>query len=85
MGRGIFAGAIAWLSLVAVCMLLWLPNPSFGADTLCARVKIEIKQELTLERQAFDAHMRINNGLAHIILEDVVVDVSFKDKDGNTA
>jgi hypothetical protein len=30
-------------------------------ETVCARVKIEIKQELTLERQAFDAEMRINN------------------------
>lgn len=27
-------------------------------DSVCARVKIEIKQELTLERQAFDANMR---------------------------
>ena len=30
-------------------------------DTVCARVKIEIKQKLTLERQAFDAEMKINN------------------------
>ena len=29
-----------------------------AADSLCASVKIE--QELTLERQAFDAKMRIN-------------------------
>jgi hypothetical protein len=27
-------------------------------ETVCTRVKIEIKQELTLERQAFDAEER---------------------------
>jgi hypothetical protein len=51
---------------------------------VCARVKIEIEQELTLERQAFDAHMRINNGLSNIGLEDVDIDVSFSDASGNT-
>lgn len=29
------------------------------ADSLCAKVKIEIAQELTLERQAVEARMRI--------------------------
>jgi hypothetical protein len=51
---------------------------------VCAEVKIEIKQELTLERQAFDAHMRINNGLSHIALENVNIAVRFSDADGNT-
>ncbi|QTA81613.1 Uncharacterized protein dnl_39520 [Desulfonema limicola] len=32
---------------------------------------------MTLERQAFDAHMRINNGFGSIFLEDVNVDVMF--------
>jgi len=45
---------------------------AFAADdSVCARVKIEIKQEMTLERQAFDAHMRITNGLSHIALQNV--------------
>src|SRR4030042_5409094 len=51
---------------------------------VCARVKIEIRQELTLERQAFNAHMAINNGLSHITLENVDIDVTFSDKDGNS-
>ena len=38
---------------------------------------------MTLERQAFDAHMRINNGLSHITLEDVNVNVNFQDEEGN--
>ena len=53
-----------------------------AADTVCAQVKIEIKQELTLERQAFDAHMRINNGLSHISLEDIDIEVSLADEEG---
>ena len=59
------------------------PAVTLADDTVCARVKIEIKQELTLERQAFDAHMRINNGLANISLENVQIVVNFKDEDGN--
>jgi len=57
--------------------------PLYAADdSVCARVKIEIKQELTLERQAFDAHMRINNGLSHITLDNVDIEVSFADESG---
>ena len=54
-----------------------------AADSLCASVKMEINQELSLERQAFDAHMRINNGLSQVTLTNVGVIISFKDKDGN--
>lgn len=74
--------------LLVLCFILLAglqmmhPAISFGADAVCARVKIEIKQELTLERQAFDAHMRINNGLANISLEAVNIEVSFTDEDG---
>ncbi|MCP4690758.1 MAG: calcium-binding protein, partial [Desulfobacterales bacterium] len=58
--------------------------PARGDDSLCARVKIEISQELTLERQAFDARMTIHNGLSHLSLENVNVDVAFTDADGNS-
>ena len=58
--------------------------PVGAADSICARVQIEIKQEVTLERQAFDAHMRINNGLDHITLDDVQVNANFTDETGNT-
>ena len=49
--------AVLWLILFAA----FLPVFAHAEDTVCARVKIEIKQELTLERQAFDAQMKINN------------------------
>ncbi|MBN1602292.1 MAG: chitobiase/beta-hexosaminidase C-terminal domain-containing protein [Chitinispirillaceae bacterium] len=71
-------------SLIFSLMLYFLPSALFAADSVCAEVKIEISQELTLERQAFDAHMRINNGLSHITLEDVDISVSFSDESGNT-
>ncbi|MCP4671587.1 MAG: hypothetical protein GY857_09795 [Desulfobacula sp.] len=59
------------------------PGSLFAEESNCARVKIEIKQELTLERQAFDAHMRINNGLTHTSLENIQVDVWFTNGDGD--
>jgi len=67
--------------LTAISFFLMFPVLSHA---VCARVKIEIRQELTLERQAFDAHMTINNGLSHITLENVDVDVSFADEEGNS-
>ena len=71
-------------ALTFVFIVCLLPCSVSADDSVCARVKIEILQELTLERQAFDAHMRINNGLTNISLENVNIDVSFADKDGNT-
>jgi hypothetical protein len=46
-------------------------------------VRIEIQQELTLERQAFDAHMRITNGLDTVDLEHIEINVWFLDGDDN--
>lgn len=74
------------LALYLLPSLLLSPFSSFAAvdSSLCASVKIEIRQEMTLERQAFDAHMRINNGLTHITLENVEVEVNFSDEEGNS-
>ena len=75
-----FCSVLAFLCLSIMSLSL----PAFAADTtVCASVKLEIKQELTLERQAFVAHMGITNGLSHITLENVQVDVSFADEEGN--
>ncbi|MBN2707269.1 MAG: calcium-binding protein, partial [Deltaproteobacteria bacterium] len=73
------------LTAALVCsLLLMLSAFSYASgDSLCAMVKIEITQDLTLERQAFEAHMRISNGLSHITLENVDVDVVFSDEEGN--
>ena len=71
------AGVFALLLVNLFCA--WLPGISAHAaeDSVCARVKIEIKQELALERQAFDAHMRITNGLSNISLQNVNISVNF--------
>ena len=52
-------------------------------DAFCAKVKIEILQELTLERQGFEATMRISNGLDTFALENVAVDILFNDENDN--
>lgn len=51
-------------------------------DSICVRVKIEIDQELTLERQGFEARMNIRNG-GPVALENINVAVNFLDKDSN--
>ncbi len=51
-------------------------------ESVCAEVVIEIAQELTLERQGFDAHMRISND-SSLPISEVDIDVVFKDVNGN--
>ena len=65
--------------------LLWYvlaPIFAYDALALCARVQVEIRQEATLERQAFDAHLQVDNGLEHAPLENVAVEVFFTDENG---
>ena len=74
------------LAVAASCALGMLVPPGGLAEAeaaVCAQVKIEIVQELTLERQAFDAHMKITNGLTHLSIEELQVDVVFEDPAGN--
>lgn len=52
-------------------------------ESKCAKVKIELSQDLALERQTFVAHINLNNGLTHIPLENVDIEVTFHDQDGN--
>ena len=83
MGKAyIFKRQILLVLFLLIGPAAMVPVVSFAADSVCARVKIEIQQELALERQAFNAHMRLKNGLSHITLENVRVDVMFTDADG---
>ncbi len=63
--------------------MLFLTPTAQAADSLCAEVQLEMSQDLTLERQGFEAHMRITNGLTTIPLTDVSVTVTFQDENGN--
>ena len=74
---------VALLSVIVICLPV-LSSSALAADTVCAEVKLEISQELTLERQAFDAHMRITNGLTNITLQAVNIEVRFTDASGTT-
>ena len=54
--------AKVWLCLVGLLVQTTLLTSAVQAtEKLCAVVKIEIQQELSLERQAFEATMRITN------------------------
>lgn len=57
-------------------------GPAVAQESVCARVKIEIKQELTLERQAFDAEMKITNSLPSTALTEISVQVNVTDEMG---
>jgi hypothetical protein len=69
--------AFWWLILFAAVL-----NLAHAEETVCARVKIEIKQELTLERQAFDAQMKINNTTVDGVIQNVAIDVKVTDENG---
>ena len=71
--------AFGW-AIVLLLAMAWMP--ALAQESVCARVKIEIKQELTLERQAFDAEMRITNSLPTTALTEVDIDVKVTDELG---
>ncbi len=68
---------------LATFAALFLNANHVHAEAVCAQVKIEIKQELTLERQAFDAMMRINNALDTLSIDDVEIQIQFEDENGD--
>lgn len=53
------------------------------AHAVCAQVNMQITQELTLERVAFDARLVITNNLSDKALQNIRVDVLIRDQDGN--
>ncbi len=72
-------GGMLWM-LSLLCSLV---SPALAQETVCARVKIEIKQELTLERQGFDAEMTITNTLPSDSLQNVEIVVKVTDELGS--
>ena len=53
-----------------------------SADSKCATIKMAISQEVAFERQAFDAAMKIDNGVDRA-LENVDIQVVFTDRHGD--
>lgn len=71
----------AWLPKAALLLAALAPAAQ-AQETTCARVKIEIKQELTLERQAFDAEMKIHNTTDTSVIQNVSVVVKVMEENG---
>lgn len=70
--------------IVSACVVIALfLNFSPDAHAACAKVSIEILQELTVERVAFDARLVITNGIPDQPLQNIRVDVVVRDFNGN--
>lgn len=76
-------------SLPAIAMVFAVLLPTFAAissvaaqQTLSAPVRIGSAQEAVLERQAFDARLHITEGLDAFAIEDLGVQLTFADADG---
>lgn len=65
-----------------VAMFFAMAMPVLAQETVCASVKIQIKQQLTLERQAFDAEMKINNTTDSGLITNVSVEVKVMEENG---
>jgi len=74
---------VLYIAAAAVLAVFTAGTSAFAADSACAKVVIEIAQELTTERQAFDAKLVLTNNLPDKDLTDVRVDVYLKDIEGN--
>src|SRR4051812_8190199 len=68
--------------VAAVMMFLFGLGRAVAQESVCARVVIQIEQELTLEREGFEARLGITNGLP-TALENIQVTLNFSDADGN--
>lgn len=77
-----FSPARLFVAVMAIIASTLAAPLAQAQETVCARVKIEIKQELTLERQAFDAEMKINNTTDTGVIENVSVVVKVTDENG---
>ena len=76
-------GATGVSSVLVLLLFLIVGVPVLmGQESVCAQVKIEILQQLTMEREAFEGRMTINNGLTGVNLDQITVDVTFADKSG---
>ena len=77
--RRIVKAMLAFNTLL--CLLA--SHSTHAQETICAEVQIEIEQELTIERQAFEANLTIENTLTDQTINDINVVVEFSDSDGN--
>ena len=81
---GIERRSFCWVYLsLLVGIWIGVPLRARADGSVCAEVQLTINQDVTFERQAFEAHLRIKNGLTNLSLENLSVEVYFTDQDGN--
>ncbi|MCB1641394.1 MAG: hypothetical protein KDI37_06655, partial [Xanthomonadales bacterium] len=70
--------------LAGLLMLIvpYVPTQVVAQEALCAEVRIEIPQSVSLERQAFNAKLGIDNA-TDLELSQLLVNVEFLDEDGD--
>jgi hypothetical protein len=71
------------LSVCGLLLCAFSSQIAHAQDTVCAEVKIEIAQELTIERQAFEAKLKIENTLSDKSINEINVVVEFSDNNGD--
>jgi hypothetical protein len=76
-------GCAARMLIPALALLLHAHFSLANAQSVCAEVKILIQQRVSLERQAFDALLQINNGLPGVEVRNIKVNLQFSDEAGN--
>ncbi|HEY6898248.1 MAG TPA: hypothetical protein VI279_13380 [Rhodocyclaceae bacterium] len=79
--RQLLTRSLLHRGLFLLCLVLGLSS-AIAQETVCAQVKIELKQQLTLERQAFDAQATINNALQSASLTDISVLLKVTEENG---
>lgn len=70
------------IGLIALLVITVTYAEIADAPSVCTKVKMEIDQEMTLERQAFRAHMRISNGMPNTSITGITISVIIKNANG---
>src|SRR5882724_1292538 len=76
-------GGFLVATLGAVFFLFFCAFSARAAGTICAACQLQVDQQLTFERQGFNATMTITNGLANTSLTNIAVSIYFTDAQGN--
>ena len=76
---------VAVISVAVDVLCIGVPTISSAQQAACATVKIEIAQNVVVERQGFEARLRIVNGLSGARIDDLAVEVAFTDEYGAPA
>jgi beta propeller repeat protein len=77
--------ATVYIIGVALVLMAFVGQTAAEAAAVCARVKIEISQELALERVAFDARLVVTNDLVDQSLDNFNVTLQVADETGAEA